>query len=376
MNRKLAVSFSAVALIATAGVVNTRAGFVDAPRFEVDALWPKPLPNHWILGSAVGVAVDAGDHVFVLSLNDVNETGGPVFNSRTEVGASTVPPSGECCNPAPNVLEFDANGVLVGHWGAPATGYVWPKANHRISIDRAGNAWIGGVGAGDARALKLTRAGVLVSSVTGVGRVMEVAPDPAANEAYVADAAGRRVVVIDATTGAIKREWGAYGSKASADSLPAYNKDAPPAKQFRNVHCIEPSIDGNIYVCDRESNRVQVFRKDGTFVKEKFIAPATGGAGCVWDIAFSRDPQQRYMYIADGQNMKVRILDRLSLEELTTFGTGGRQPGQFFAVHSVATDSRGNLYTAETSQGKRVQKFVFKGIGPVTINNQGVVWPK
>src|SRR5687768_16238171 len=148
-------------------------------------------------------------------------------------------------------------------------------------------------------------------------------------------------------------------------------------QQFRTpVHCAEPTNDGLVYVCDRPNDRIQVFRKNGTFVKEQRIAPRTLGDGSVWDIAFSRDPQQRYLYLADGKNERVYIIDRQSLEILTTFGDGGRQPGQFFAVHSIATDSKGNIFTTETYEGKRVQKFVYKGLGAVARKDQGVLWPK
>ena len=129
-------------------------------------------------------------------------------------------------------------------------------------------------------------------------------------------------------------------------------------------------------MCDRQANRVQVFRADGTFVKEAFYAKETLASGSVWDVAFSRDPQQRFMFLADGQNEKVRIILRETLEELTNFGDGGRQPGQFYGVHSIATDSKGNIYTTETYEGKRVQKFVYKGIGAVAAGIQGVLWPR
>ncbi|HEY7448263.1 MAG TPA: hypothetical protein VH702_08945, partial [Vicinamibacterales bacterium] len=158
---------------------------------------------------------------------------------------------------------------------------------------------------------------------------------------------------------------------------PPYNPDAPPAKQFRNpVHCAELSNDGLVYVCDRQHDRVQVFRADGTFVKEGFIAKRTLGSGSTWDLTFSRDPKQQFLYVTDGVNAKVHILDRETLQELTSFGDGGRQPGQFYGAHSIATDSRGNIYTTETYEGKRVQKFVFKGLGPVTKKDQGVLWPR
>ncbi len=142
------------------------------------------------------------------------------------------------------------------------------------------------------------------------------------------------------------------------------------------MHCAELSDDGLVYVCDRPNDRIQVFRKDGTFVKEAFIAKRTLGDGSVWDIAFSKDPQQKYLYLADGKNEKIYILDRESLQMLTSFGDGGRQPGQFFAVHSIATDSKGNIFTTETYEGRRVQKFVYKGLAPVTKMDQGTVWPK
>jgi DNA-binding beta-propeller fold protein YncE len=200
--------------------------------------------------------------------------------------------------------------------------------------------------------------------------------DARANEAYVADGSrNHRVAVIDMTTGAIKRIWGAYGNKPADAAAAAYDPAAAPSQQFNGVRCVKIAADGLVYVCDSMNDRIQVFKKDGSFVKEMRVAPNTRGAGSVWDIAFSRDPQQRYVYVADGMNMKVHILDRATLNELSAFGDGGRQPGQFYAVHSIATDSKGNIYTVETYEGKRVQKFNYKGVGPVTAANAGVVWP-
>ena len=210
------------------------------------------------------------------------------------------------------------------------------------------------------------------------GRVAKIWVDPRTNEAYIADGyLNKRVAVIDADTGRMKRYWGAYGNKPDDTKLGNYDPKAPPAQQFRNpVHCVERSKDGLVYVCDRTNDRVQVFRPDGTFVKEAFFAKNTLGSGSAWDIAFSRDPEQRFIFLADGQNNRVRIIVRDTLEEVTAFGDGGRQPGQFYGVHSIATDSKGNIYTTETWEGKRVQKFVYKGIGNVMAANQGVLWPK
>jgi DNA-binding beta-propeller fold protein YncE len=202
--------------------------------------------------------------------------------------------------------------------------------------------------------------------------------DPKTNELYVADGYGNhRVIVFDAETGKYKRHWGAYGNKPDDIDHGRYKPDDPPPQQFRNpVHCAELSHDNLLYVCDRVNDRIQVFKPDGTFIKEKFINKQTLGSGSVWDIAFSKDAQQKYIYLADGENDKVHIIDRDSLEVLTSFGDGGRQPGQFYGVHSIATDSKGNIYTTETYRGQRVQKFVYKGLGPVTKVDQGVVWPK
>lgn len=357
---------------------------VQAPRFEVDPVWPRPLPNHWILGSVIGVGVDSRDHVFIIHRGD------STLNQRTEAGMAANPPIAECCASAPPILEFDPDGVLVNSWGGPGDGFVWPESNHGISIDNKDNVWIGGNGRADSHILKFTHDGKLLMQIgtpgqapnsndsTHFGRVAKISFDAKANEAYIADGYGnKRVAVLDMTSGKLKRFWGAYGNTPDDANLGPYNPDAPLAKQFRNpVHCADPSNDGLVYVCDRPNDRIQVFRTTGEFVKEVRVAPKTRGDGSVWDIAFSRDAAQKYLFLADGRNERVYVMDRQSLEILTSFGDGGRQPGQFFAVHSIATDSKGNLYTTETYEGKRLQKFTYMGIGSVTRANQGVVWPK
>ncbi len=387
--RTLVIGGIAVVLVAALGVGQARlqaaseAQAVRAPRFEVDPYWPKPLPNHWIIGSTIGLGIDSKDHVFIIHRGD------STLNQRTEAGADANPPIAECCRSAPPILEFDPDGNLVKAWGGPGAGYEWPVSNHGIAIDDKDNVWIGGNGAGDSHILKFTHDGKFLMQIgtpkkdanstdlTHFGRVAKVSFDASANEAYVADGyANKRVAVIDMNTGKIKRIWGAYGNVPNDSNIGRYTPNTPLAQQFRTpVHCAEPSTDGHVYVCDRPNDRVQVFRKNGTFVKEKLIAPMTRGDGSVWDIAFSRDAAQKYLYLADGRNEKIYVMDRVSLDVLTTFGGGGRQPGQFFAVHSIATDSKGNLYTTETYEGKRVQKFVYKGLADVAAN-QGVVWPK
>ena len=170
----------------------------------------------------------------------------------------------------------------------------------------------------------------------------------------------------DLDNGKIKRMWGAYGEPPTDDNLGPYDPTAPAAKQFRNpMHCAEMSNDGLVYTCDRPNDRVQVFTKEGKFVQEYFIEKQTRSDGSVWDIAFSKDPGQTYLYMADGANEHVRIYDRKTMTELYSFGYGGRQPGMFLGVHSIAVDSKGNLYTTETYTGKRLQKFVMKGLAPI-----------
>ncbi len=354
-----------------------------APRFEVDPFWPKPLPNNWVIGSAIGVSVDSRDHVWMIHRAES-------LNTRTEASAGTNTPDGECCSPAPPVLEFDPQGNLVGWWGGPGEGYDWPQSNHGLTVDHMDNIWIGGNGENDAHLLKFSRDGDFLLQVgmpgatngsndlENFGRVAKISIDAEANEAYVADGyLNKRVAVIDMTTGEIDRFWGAYGNTPDDTDLGNYNPAAPPADQFRNpVHCAEPTPDGLVYVCDRANDRVQVFRKDGTFVDELMVAPLTLGDGSAWDITFSRDPEQTYLYLADGLNEKIYIIDRASLEVLTSFGQGGRQPGQFFAVHSIATDSAGNLYTTETYEGKRLQKFVYRGLEPIPTDAQTTLWPE
>ena len=405
------LSRTPLAIALCAGALHAQTS--KAPKVEVEMLWPKPLPTHYLLGSAVGLAIDSRDHIFVLNLPNT-------FVARTEVGAEASPPIGECCFPSSNVLEFDPDGNLVGKWGGPGQGYTWPSANNGLAIAPNGNLWIGGVGPRDTQILEFTTAGSFVRAIgaaappipaptstpgqpdtayAGVspgrggrgggrgGRGNAPPPLPAnsgsldlfggaasfafnakTNEAYVADGSrNHRIAVVDLNTGKITRAWGAGGKPA--------DDNAAGTARFGAVSCVELSHDGLLYVCDRTNDRIQVFKTTGEFVKEASIAPNTKGAGSVWDIAFSRDGDQKYLYVADGQNMKVHILDRQSLAELSSFGEGGRQPGEFFAVHSIATDSKGNVYTVESLEGKRLQKFDFKGVTDVP-KNQGTAWPK
>ena len=358
------------------------AGKVQVPRFEVDPTFPKPMPNHWYQGMSIGVSVDANDHVWIVHRPD----------SVNAIEAAEDSKTGACCAKAPPILEFLPDGTLARHWGGSDTAdYKWPASNHGITVDYKGNVWVGGNGQGDGEVLKFTQDGKFLMKVgdKGVpvdsnstehfGQVAKIFVDRKTNEAYIADGYGnKRVAVIDADTGKFKRFWGAYGNKPDDTNIGRYNPDAPPAQQFRTpVHCAELANDNMLYVCDRPNDRIQVFTPEGKFIKEAWVSKRTLGDGSTWDIAFSNDPQQKFIYLVDGHDEKIWILDRQSLEILTSFGDGGKMPGQFYAVHSIATDSKGNIYTTETYDGRRLQRFLYKGMQTVTKGeDQGTVWPR
>jgi len=347
------------------------------PTYVVDPSWPKPLPNRWLVGAVAGVAVDAYDHVWIThrpSTLQPNET-------RSIWKA------------APPVLEFDQDGALVQAWGGPGAGYEWPQLEHGIYVDTQDHVWLGGGGEKDAQILKFTRDGKFLLQIghqgkgrgsndtENLGGAASMTIDPAAGELYVADGyVNHRVIVFDTTTGAYKRHWGAYGKRPddsyfekAGERLPGpfsgavqnenkpsqYDPDGPPPPQFRIVHAVRIAADGLVYVCDRTNNRLQVFHKDGTFVREVFLARRTFGSGSVWDLAFSPDPQQTFITVIDGTNQQVYVLRRESLEVVDTFGGGGHWAGQFYGAHNIAADSRGNLFITETYEGKRVQKFLY-----------------
>jgi DNA-binding beta-propeller fold protein YncE len=354
-------------MLAVSGMLAVPASIVSAqrvadgvgPRYEVDASWPKPLPNRWVMGQASGVAVDARDNVWVVHR--------PRTVAERDNGAALPPARSACCPAAPPVMQFDGDGNLLQAWGGPGNGYEWPTSEHGIHVDAGGHVWLGGNGEHDHQVLKFTPHGKFVLQIgraytTGgdadtahLGRPAAMHVDVPASEVYVADGyANHRVIVFDATTGAYKRHWGADGRPPGE----------PGVKRFATpVHCVRMSRDGLLYVCDRRNNRVQVFRKDGTFVKELLVAPATRGGGSVWDVDFSHDALQIHLYAADGQNNTVWALLRESGRVLTRFGRSGRGPGQFHWVHNIAVDSRGNIYTTEVDDARRAQKFAYRSGG-------------
>ncbi len=357
--RILSYFLAGLALIAMPGLARAE----EAPKFQVEPFWPKPLPKNWILGQVAGIAVDRDDHIWILHR--------PATLVDDEKGAMQDPPTTRCCAPAPAVLEFDTDGNLLRSWGGPGEGYDWPKMEHGIFVDRDGNVWLAGNDASDHQILKFAPDGKFLQQIgragstggsnseTQLGRPAHLQIDEAANELYVADGyLNRRVLVLDSRTGAYKRHWGAYGHRPSDDKQPPYDPKAPLAQQFANpVHCVRLSNDGLVYVCDRVNDRIQVFRKDGAFVKEFRVEPQTLANGSVWDLVLSEDRAQNFIFIADGANNQIVTLRREDGAALSAWGRGGRMAGQFKWVHNISIDSKGNLYTAEVGFGRRAQKF-------------------
>ena len=377
-----------------------------APMFEVDPLWPKNLPNHWLMGATIGVDVDSRDHIWVVHRNTPDQ-----FVARTEIGLVQDPPLSECCAPGPPVLEFDQEGNLLSSWGGPGTetgDYTWPVSNHGITIDHMDNVWIGGNGGPDSHVLKFARDGSFLKqfgsfgaraageedgralferdshAADSFGRVAKIGIDPDANEAYLADGLPEPA-----------RCRHRHGDRRAQALLGRVRQRARRRRRPRPLHAgrgarAAVSRSGALLGRSRTTawctsatgprTGFRCSRRTGPSSRKRSSRRTPCRRGSTWDIDFSHDAEQTYLYLADGQNMKVYILLRETLEVLTAFGDGGRQPGMFFAVHSIAVDSDGNIYTTETYEGSRVQKFIYKGMGPIPAgaegtNSQGVLWP-
>ena len=367
-----------------------------APRLKVDTSWPKPLPNNWVIGQVGGIAVDSRDHVWVLQR--------PRSVPERYLGAMLTPPRSTCCFAAPSVIEFDSHGEVVQAWGGPsdpgfvesrctpAMGCDWPETEHGIFVSDDGHVYIGGNGGPDYQVIKFTGDGTFVMQIGRagmrgsshpvqfapngtplLGRPAEMDLDRATNELYIADGyQNRRIIVVDATTGQYKRHWGAYGNVPNDVDPGPYDPNAPLAQQFRTpVHCVALASDGLVYVCDRLNNRIQVFQKNGTFVSEFFTDRNTLGNGSAYNAGLSPDRKQTYLFNADGENQHIWTFLRSTGEVLTKTGRGGRFPGHFAAVHSLAVDSRGNVYTGEVDAGMRLQKFSNLGNRPIRSDRRG-----
>jgi NHL repeat-containing protein len=359
----------------------------EVPKFEVVPGWAK-IPNGWVLGQVASAAADERDHIWILHRPRV-----------VRAGQKTGPP----------VMEFDADGNYVQGWGGDGPGYDWPSSEHGIYVDPKGFVWVGGQGNED-QILKFTKAGKFLMQI-GKGGQKKTNKDtknfwkPAdvfvyakTNELFVADGYGnKRIIVFDADTGAYKRMWGAYGKEPQDDPPGAAQDEAAPAAgrggrggrganlarvpakdlpdsdpqplQFSTIHGVKVSNDGLVYAADRGGKRVQVFTIEGKYITQAWVDRwcETAGEGCgngqtVASVAFSGDPEQRFLYVASRSPARIWVYDRKTMQPLDSFGRPGIAPGEFFVLHHMTTDSKGNLFTSEVQDGRRVQKFAFKGL--------------
>jgi DNA-binding beta-propeller fold protein YncE len=276
-------------------------------------------------------------------------------------------------------MEFDAAGNYVQGWGGESPEYQWPLDEHTIHVDYKGNVWISSAGGPHLKdrtenfILKFTKQGKFLMQIGRRGmskgsldtdnfnNAADIYVYPKTNEVFVADGyVNRRVIVLDADTGKFKRMWGAYGNVPDDSAPNRLAPEGPGPQQFNLVHGVKVSNDGLVYVNDRRNNRMQVFTIDGKFQREIFIERPTKLLGTSFSVAFSPDPQQQYLYLADAGNGRVHVYDRKTLTEIGGFGRIGHYAGEFVFLHNLAVDSKGNVYTAEVGTGHRVQKFIRK----------------
>lgn len=367
-------------VVSTAGLATAAAPAAQpvVPEYALDTSWPKlPLPNKWALGLINGIFVDTHNHLWLYH--------SPELVPGYARGAAANPPSGKCCVPAPAIIEFDEQGNVVRSWDiGPDRGYDAPSAGHGLFIDYKGNIWVGGsqtrTGANgsepDGMYLKFSPDGKFLLQIGGRGLppkgsldtthlfgAAAVDVDPATNEAYIADGYGNhRVIVFDADTGQFKRQWGAYGKPPTDEQIGPYDPSAPPAKQFRIAHCVKISHEGLVYVCDRLNDRLQIFKKDGTFVKEIIYEPTTKGSGSVGNVSFWPNADQTFVLMNDPGNFQWVITRRTDGAVLSRFGSYGTYAGEFHRNHQMEFDRNGAIYTSEDA---RVQRFkIVNGVKP------------
>ncbi len=362
-------------------------GEPETPSFQVDPSWPS-IPNDWIFGITSGLAIDAEENIWVLQR------------------PRTVAPE-DADRAAPPVMVFDTDGNYLKSWGGPDEGYEWPATEHGIFVDHEQNVWISGSGQGDDQILKFTNDGDFLMQIGSAGqsrgntdtenvnRAADLYVHASTNELFVADGYGnRRVIVFDAANGEFKRMWGAFGNAPSDPTEDEVVNESNP-EHFSLVHGVKVSNDGLVYVADRRGMRLQVFTVDGRFQEQilvgrtepdpavltarademahgqpvaDLITNVSSARQSVSQTAFSSDPEQRYLFMADRSNQEVVVLERESLTRLSAFGQTGDRPGEFYILHDMVSDAAGNLYTAEVNVGARAQKFNY--VGTTTVSTQ------
>src|SRR5215469_13948738 len=378
---------------------------LTAPKFKFDPDWPKPLPNKWKLGGVTGLAVDKDDNVWILDR--------PADLRDAELHAAKNPPTAECCTRPPSMIHIDKEGKVMGSFtpeqpqghglAADSKGFVYlgqftvrkydPKTGKLVGEAPRTPEKPPGTGGEAAAVLNPApskggpgplgtfpappprrpdpgggagfRQKYPPSTPMIVQNIEEIRLDESARELYASDAyLGGRVMVFDLDTLKFKRGWGAYGKPLSEistnDADRAYTPGGPLPKEFKGHLTLNISNDGFVYAADRNANRIQVTTKEGKFLKEFILAPNTGEGGSTGGVAFSPDKAQRFLYISDLTNNCIWFLNREDGKVVEKLGSAGQNGGQFFGLHMIAVDSKGNIYTGEVQNGERVQRFLVK----------------
>ncbi len=384
--RRSFIAILGIGLLPMFGAPSPAVEASGAPMFRVDPFWPKVLPNRWSMQQVTGLWVNPkDDHIWFLNRGFAAD--------GDEIGGDGNPPRIDCCVRGPEVIELDQAGNVVSSFGGPGFHPLWPTALQTIIVDREGNVWVSGTAAQDS-ILKFSHDGSKLLwdfghrppkegfRETNQQTDMMVSKgrfnlDEDAREIYIINA--KRVLVYDMDNGAFKRGWGGHGmplSDVSNDPIPPYKWTGAPPPEEKNfvpdLHFVEFDRDGLVYIGERGQNRISIYTKQGRWVKDYSVSPNTpargpecGGlqntkappCGTTYKMVFSKDAQQKYMYVADGTNNRVWILERETGKTVSSFGGNGKYAGQLHWVNAIGTDSKGNIYTGEVEQAKRIQKF-------------------
>jgi sugar lactone lactonase YvrE len=377
--RRRALELGAAAAVGTAvtalggGAASADDDDEKSKGFKVDPSWPKPLPDKWIMAEVAGNAVDSKDHIWGLTRSRATP------DNFTEKERRMVREGR--AQRSPTVIEFDKSGEVVNSWNLSGTP---PDNMHGIFVDYQGYVWIGGNGGNDSIVQKYDRKGTLQRQIgvqhmrdltnhspTLLNRPSDIFVDPANGEVYISDGYGNRRVIVfgpgNADTTA-RRMWGEQGTVADAEA-------GAPFRFLEVVHAVNIGADGLVYVNDRKGDRIHVYTKAGAFVRNIWIQKGVGwrndaahiaagdGAaiGTAWDATFSTDKHQTFIYNADGEQELNWTIRRGDDHPTSEFGRGGHQAGESTFLHTIAVDSNGDLYAAETVGGRRIQKFKATG---------------
>jgi sugar lactone lactonase YvrE len=321
----------------------------NAPHYEADLAWPKPLPDHWITGGLGGLCVDANDHVLILNRQDV-------LPNELDTGYL-----------APPLIEFDPDGNVVHSWGDPK---LLDARLHSCHFDKDNNVWIAAAPSGMVQ--KYTHDGAKLLQQIGTKGVYDTSDGTAKGTPLNSDAARFHMpssIFVDRGNGDV---YIADGEGTNSNRrIAVMDRDGKFLRQWKpegmqSVHCLTMGNDGLVYVCNRQNARIQIYDKMGELKRtidvpwKPFTTPADGQikpfGGATVAIDFSPDPEQKYMFVINQNNSQIEMIERATGKKLGSFGHAGRYAGDLDQPHGIAVDSKGNVYVDE-NRGRRVHKF-------------------